>query len=133
VNQRLRQVSRYGVTAGTAALADLGGFVVLDRVGLPVVAAAALSFLLATLVNYGLTARFVFLSPLRLRGYVRFLVAATAGFAVNVSVTLCTLGVFDLPPICAKLAGIGVAFFANFVLNTIFVFPGRPCRPSQRR
>jgi putative flippase GtrA len=119
----VRQLGRYVLTGGTAAVVDLGGFVALVASGLPVPVAAALSFLLANVANYLLTARFVFGAAPTLRRYPLFLAAASAGFAVNVAVTALLPWALGVAPAAAKLAGIGVAFGANFLLNAGLVFP----------
>ncbi|NJO33199.1 MAG: hypothetical protein HC869_08675 [Rhodospirillales bacterium] len=73
-------------------------------------------------MNYVLTARYVFQAPIGLKNYGLFLSGASLGFAINVGVTLYVSSVVGLLAPLAKLAGIGVAFFANFALNSVFVF-----------
>lgn len=131
--ERLGQLIRYGGTAGTAAVVDLAGFAMLERTELNVAPAAALSFLIATVVNYGLTARFVFRSPTSIRGYWRFLAAAAAGFGMNVGITVLAIWYFDMHPVPAKTLGIGLAFFANFLLNLLFVFRPKDADGSGER
>ena len=117
------QILKYGATAGCAAVVDLGLFWVINGFGVKVLVAAALSFLIATVVNYLLSARYVFAAgALSIEGYVRFLAGASVGFLVNVGVTWAAHGVFEVVPILAKAIGIGIAFFANFALNKMFVF-----------
>lgn len=127
---RMGQLVRYGGTAGVAALVDVGGFWALDRAGWPLAAAAAASFLIATVVNYGLSARLVFGARLSLRGYGRFLLAAAVGFMLNVGVTVAAARVLGLPPVAAKVVGVALAFFANFALNAAFVFRRPPSGQS---
>ncbi|MCR9085812.1 MAG: GtrA family protein [Rhodobacteraceae bacterium] len=116
------QLVRYGGTAGIAAIVDIAGFGVFHGLGWPVALAAATSFLLATVVNYTLTARFVFAMPASLPGYLKFLVAALLGFCINVSVTVLLAQAGGMAPVLAKTVGVGIAFFANFALNAFFVF-----------
>jgi putative flippase GtrA len=108
VRGRLGQLIRYG---GTAAVVDLAGFAMLELTELTVAHSAALSFLMATVFNYGLTARFVFRSPANIRGYGRFLAAAAAGFGINVGITVLAIWYFDMHPVTAKTLGIGLALF----------------------
>ncbi|WP_375688670.1 GtrA family protein [Pseudooceanicola sp. LIPI14-2-Ac024] len=122
MKRRLGQLLRYAGTAGVAAVVDLGGFILLEGAGLNVALAAALSFMIATVVNYLLTARFVFGHPASLQGYGAFLAAAGVGFAINVGVTMLAYAALDAEPAMAKAIGIATAFFANFVLNATFVF-----------
>lgn len=132
VSLRVRQLARYFGTAGIAALVDLGGFLAFLEVGLTIVFAATLSFLLATIVNYLLTARFVFGHEANFRGYGRFLLAALTGFALNVGATLLSSAVLGISPALAKVIGIATAFLVNFALNVIFVFPPRGSSSSDR-
>ena len=125
VPRLLRQLARYTLTAGGAAVVDLGGFAALIFLDLPVALSAATSFLAATVVNYFLTARFVFGVSPSLSLYPRFLAAASAGFAFNVGVTMAAHA-FGLSPVLSKLTGIGVAFLANFAMNSAWVFTSRP-------
>mgnify|MGYP005846401131 CR=1 FL=1 len=116
------KLMRYGVTGGLAAIVDLGGFVGLVALGMFLPVAAILSFFVATLVNYGLSARFVFGSGPSIRSYLRFLLFAGFGLIINVASTI--LADFaGLPPALAKLVGIAVAFGINFLFNLVYVFP----------
>ena len=115
------------MTAGAAAVVDIGLFAILNGQGMALIPAAALSFLVATVVNYLLTARHVFAARASLRGYLRFLAAASLGFVVNVGVTAAAGPLLGAPPVLAKIIGVGTAFFANFALNALFVF-----RPDAR-
>lgn len=122
MNHQMSRLFRYGLTAGAAAVVDIGGFALLHRFGLPLVPAAAASFLVATVVNYLLTARHVFHADTSLSGYLRFLSAAGVGFVLNVGVTTAVAQILGVPALLAKVIGVGVAFLANFALNTLFVF-----------
>tara|TARA_R110002020_G_scaffold47754_13_gene136250 strand:+ start:2505 stop:2864 length:360 start_codon:yes stop_codon:yes gene_type:complete len=113
---------RYAGTAGVAAIVDIGGFALLLPSGIPLPAAAALSFLAATVVNYLLTARWVFYAPATMRGYGRFLLAASLGLLLNVGATTLGAHLLGWPAIPSKVVGVGIAFFANFALNAGFVF-----------
>jgi putative flippase GtrA len=122
VRDFVSKLLRYGVTGGIAAVVDAGGFALLVSLKLSIVAAGCLSFCIAALVNYSLTSRFVFNREATLRGLAAFTAAALIGLTVNVGVTL--LGVFamGLPPIAAKVMGIGIAFIVNFLINLRVVF-----------
>lgn len=52
-----------------------------------------------------------------------FLFAALTGLTANVGVTLAGVYFLGLPPLFAKLVGIGTAFLVNFGLNVRIVFP----------
>jgi len=119
---RPRQVATYALTAGMAAVTDVGGFLALLRLGWWIEPAAALSFLLATVVNYLLSARFVFRHPPSARHYLRFLSVATLGFAVNTGITVGAIRLLETPSWLAKVAAIAIAFFVNYTLAVRFVF-----------
>jgi putative flippase GtrA len=116
------QLARYLLTGGAAAVVDLGGFSVLLRLGLPIAAAATLSFCVAALVNYALTARFVFGTGASARGFGLFFAVALVGLAINVGVTVLLSAQSGLLPELAKVGGIAVAFLANFAMNKLIVF-----------
>ncbi len=118
----LTKLVRYGFTGGFAAVVDLGGFAALLSAGLVLPFAASLSFLAATVVNYILSAHFVFVSRMTIRAYLRFLMFASLGFVTNVVITVVAANAIGLNPALAKTAGIVIAFGINFLLNLNFVF-----------
>jgi putative flippase GtrA len=113
---------RYFLTAGTAAIVDIGGFAALCALHLPIAPAAVASFCAATVVNYLLTSRCVFNQTATMRGFGVFFIAAVGGLAVNVSVTLIGSLYLGIAPVLAKIAGVGTAFLVNFWLNLRIVF-----------
>lgn len=122
----IRKLVGYFFTAGTAAIVDVGGFALLCLTPLPIAVSAVTSFCVSTIVNYLLTSRYVFKKAPSLRGYGLFFVAAVGGLIVNVSVTLLGSLYFGMPPVLAKLAGVGTAFLVNFWLNLRIVFRAPP-------
>ncbi len=122
----LGQLFLYGLTAGTAAVVDIGGFALLFRLGAPVAVSATLSFCAAAVVNYTLTTRFVFGSRASARRFGLFMAFALVGLAINVGVTVLLANRFDVLPELAKIGGVGVAFFANFAMNKWIVFRAPP-------
>lgn len=123
---------RYGVTAGIAAVVDAGGFVLLVNAKLSIVVASCLSFCVAALVNYNLTSRFVFDREATVRGFAPFMAAALIGLTVNIGVTLMGVFAVGLPPLAAKLMGIGIAFIVNFLINLRIVFHTRSWSKLER-
>ena len=113
---------RYGMTAGTAAVVDLGLFSILCPIYLPVAAAATFSFVCAAIVNYVLTTIFVFDEKFGAGRFMKFLAFATVGLMFNVCVTILVAGATSAPLPLAKAIGIGTAFLFNFWLNLAFVF-----------
>jgi putative flippase GtrA len=118
----LHKLLRYFLTAGTAAIVDVGGFAMLCLTQIPLAVSAVASFSLATVVNYLLTSRFVFKDAPTLRGYGLFFLAAVGGLIVNVSMTLVGSLYLGLAPVLAKVIGVGIAFLVNFWLNLRVVF-----------
>lgn len=123
---------RYLAVVGTAAVIDLGGFVILARAGLPVPLAAATSFLLAALFNYNAAARFVFRQRSEARRFGMFLLVGMIGLGVNTGITWWA-SASGVPNLGAKLAGIGVAFLVNTALNVTVVFRAMSLFPKRRR
>lgn len=113
---------RYFLTAGIAAIVDVGGFALLCLTPLPVVVSATTSFCIAAVVNYLLSSRLAFQAVPTLHGFGLFLVAAVGGLLVNVSVTLLGTKYLALAPVFAKIAGVGTAFLVNFWINLRVVF-----------
>jgi putative flippase GtrA len=119
------KLMRYAVTGGIAALIDAGGFALLIKMDLNVVPASIFSFCVAALVNYRLTSHFVFNHSATINRFVLFMFAALTGLTINVGITLAGIFFFGLPPLVAKLGGIGIAFLVNFGLNLQIVFRTR--------
>ncbi len=118
---RRQRLFLYTLTGGTAALVDLSGFALFLHLSMPIALAGTISFALALLVNYTLTARLVFQMQPSLRRFPVFALGALAGFCINMGVTL-GLGVAGLAPLPAKGVGIGTAFLFNYAVNTVLVF-----------
>jgi len=113
---------RYVLTGGTAACVDLGGFMVLIWMGMPLIAAAAASFILAAVVNFRLSARYVFRAKGDLRRFGLFFLFAILGLVINAGVTVWCVQMAGFPASIAKVFGIGVAFVFNFSVNAAIVF-----------
>ncbi len=118
---RLRQFSRYLLTGGAAAIVDVGGFALLNSSGTGVAEAAILSFLVALIVNYCLSARFAFGRDVSLGRFLLFAGFAGGGLLINVSVTLGTYAIID-NAVLSKIMGVGIAFLFNFIINAFLVF-----------
>jgi putative flippase GtrA len=116
---------RYFLTSGTAAIADTGGFALLMLTSMAIWLAASLSFICAAVINYLLSAVFAFGHRPTLRGFATFFAGAIIGFAINISVTVLLATRLGVPPIAAKIGGVGTAFTANFLINLLVVFRHR--------
>jgi putative flippase GtrA len=125
-----RRFGGYVLTGGTAAVVDLGLFVVILPFLGSVPVAAGASFSIAAVVNYALTSLLVFRERLTLGRGLRFFASAAVGFAVNVAVTWTCARGLHMPPPLAKLCGIGVAFLLNFALVATVVFRAPRTAPA---
>jgi putative flippase GtrA len=136
VRDLLSKLARYVVTGGLSAVVDAGGFALLLKAGLIVAVAGTLSFCISALGNYWMTSRFVFARRRTAQGFAMFFTAALIGLSVNLGVTLSGVYLAGLPPVVAKIVGIGIAFLVNFALNLLVVFrpsaaaPPRPGTPE---
>ena len=122
----IRRIARYFLVGGAAACVDIGLFwIFAQQLGLPYLRVSAASFIVATLVNYWLSIRFVFVSGARFRRRweVAMVFAVSAvGLAVNQAIlALCVESLrFALLP--AKLVATGVVFFWNYFARRVLVF-----------
>lgn len=115
--------SRYLLVGGSAAVIDLGGFVLLSDAGLDVAAAAAASFAVSAVYNFTFSSLAVFRVAPTWQRFALFMTFALVGLVVNTGITV--LAAYWLPDVLAKVTGIGVAFSANFWLNNTVVFDRR--------
>ena len=122
----LRRIARYFAVGGAAACVDIGLFMLFAQgLGWPYLRVAAGSFVAATLVNYVLSVRFVFVSGARFRkGWemVLVFVVSAVGLVINqmILAACVELGGFNL--LLAKLTATGVVFFWNYLARRFFVF-----------
>ena len=119
------QLSRYLLTGGTAAAVDIGGFALFSAIHVPMILAAASSFLLATVMNFLLTARWVFGAQASLPGYMLFLSGAMLGAFTNITVTTVAITSLHLQRIFAKAIAVAATFVLNFWINALVVFRAR--------
>ncbi len=116
------KLSRYLIAGGFAAIVDAGGFGVLTHFGVVPAAAATISFIIAAVVNYQCSSRFVFHQQVSRSRFLRFLAFAVVGMLINVSITIAMIGMGIAPPILAKVFAIAITFVVNFLLNNYLVF-----------
>ncbi len=117
-----RALLQYLVTGGTAAVVDIQGFALLCSAGVPVPAAAACSFAVATIVNFVLTSRWIFHATPTRRRYLAFLAGACIALILNVALTTVGAIYLGLPSVIAKAAAIAATFLLNFWINLRVVF-----------
>ena len=121
-----RGFARYFVVGGVAACVDVGLFMLFAKVlGLPYLRVAVGTFILATLVNYLLSVRFVFLSGRRFtkRWEIALVYAVSAiGLVLNAAILWLGVELVHLGLLPAKLAATGTVFFWNYLARRLFVF-----------
>jgi putative flippase GtrA len=121
-----KRAARYLLVGAAAACVDVSLFLLLAQAaGVPYLRAAATSFVIATLVNYFLSVRFVFVSGVRFRRrWEVALVFAVSGVGLAVNQLVLAFGVENLalPLLAAKLCATGVVFFWNYGARRLLVF-----------
>jgi putative flippase GtrA len=118
---------RYFFVGGAAAALDFLVFALLTKgVRIDWFWAGVASFVLATLLNYMLSVRFVFQSGARFsrRHHEVALVflVSLIGLAVNQAVLWVCIDNVRIEPLLAKVVGTGVVFFWNYFARRHFVF-----------
>ncbi|MDB5964712.1 MAG: putative rane protein [Polaromonas sp.] len=129
MHRLVQQASGYLVVGGLAAVVDIGLFHLLTRgqegsaLLQGVLVPAVLSFCVAAVVNYLLSALWVYRRQWRsLRRAAMFLLFAVVGLCINAGATWWLAHALPILPTLAKIGGVGVAFIANFLMNTFIVF-----------
>jgi putative flippase GtrA len=121
-----RSIARYFLVGGTCAVVDIGLFMLFARfMGFPYLRVAAATFIVATLLNYFLSVRFVFVSGLRYTPrWELVMVFAVSLVGLGINQVILSLGVdrwgFDL--LVSKLAATGCVFFWNYFARRLIVF-----------
>lgn len=120
-----RAAKRYLLVGGVSAIADWTIFAaLLYGFDLHYIAAATISFILATGLNYYLSVRFVFGAGSRGPRQTMVLVylVSTIGIAINLGVLTIGIDVLELHPLISKLFATGVAVFWNFLARYFYIF-----------
>jgi putative flippase GtrA len=120
------KVVRYFFVGAVAAAVDIGLFALfVHGFGLDYLAVGAVTFVLATSVNYALSVRVVFRSGVRFsrRQEIALVFAVSAlGLALNQLVLFVGVTRFALPPVLAKVMATAAVFFWNYGARAHFVF-----------
>jgi putative flippase GtrA len=121
-----KTIARYFLVGGTCAGVDLAIFLLLaQHFGLPYMRVAAGSFVIATLMNYFLSVRFVFVSGVRFRRRweIAMVFAVSAvGLVLNQLILFACIEVAHLNLLFSKLAATGTVFFWNYFARRAFIF-----------
>ena len=121
-----RRIARYLVVGGVAAIVDISLFMLFAKgLGLPYLRVSAATFVLATIVNYWLSIRLVFVSGARFRR--RWEVAlvfavSTIGLVLNQLILALSVERLGTGLFAAKILATGCVFFWNYFARRVFVF-----------
>jgi putative flippase GtrA len=124
----LLQLGLYFIVGGICFCIDIGCFVALRSLKLPILTASVLSFITATLVNYFLCCGFVFRSGRfsRPEEIVRLFIIALVGLGLNTAAVLLLAKILRLDPTLAKILAVFPVFAWNFLGRRTAVFDGAP-------
>ncbi len=117
---------RYVIVGGVCAVVDVLSFSLLLRAGLPVLSSAVMSFAAATVLNYWLCRRTVFLRGRHIffPQFIRLVIVSLIGLTLNGAVVSVITDRFDVDPVLAKIIAIAVVLAWNFAGRLLFVFRG---------
>jgi len=119
------QLIKYVGVGGTAALVEWTTFALLIKAArVHYLAAATISFVLATAVNYLLSVLFVFVRgrhPAHKELILLYAVSAI-GLFLNLLLMSLFVGVFAMQKMPSKIAATGIIFFWNFGARKMWVF-----------
>jgi putative flippase GtrA len=126
-----KRIARYFLVGGAAALVDIGLFMLFaGYFAMPYLRVAAGSFIVATLVNYLLSVRFVFVSGQRFgkRWEIALVYLVSAiGLGINQAILAVAVEVAATGLLAAKLTATGIVFFWNYFARRLLIFgTGKP-------
>ena len=126
----LAKAGRYFVVGGISACFDIGFFFVFAKLlGLHYLAVATVGFIIAVLINYSLSIRYVFTSGVRFSGAQElalvYLVSGI-GLALHLLVLYAAVDRLALELMLSKLVATGSVFLWNFLARNYFVFRPPP-------
>lgn len=118
-----RQALGYLLVGGLAAVVDIGLFHLLAPHAPGVLLPAMASFMVAAVVNYSLSSVWVYRRQWRSwRRAATFGLFALVGLCINAGATWGLAQSLVIHATLAKIGGVGIAFVANFLMNTFVVF-----------
>jgi len=124
------KVARYFLVGGAAAGVDFALFAIMVK-GLAIgwMPAGVVSFCFATLVNYGLCVRYVFISGVRFRRRQEMLLVflvSGVGLVVNQAALAALIQVAGCDPLLAKIGATSSVFFWNYGVRRYLIFKPLP-------
>ena len=124
----LVQLALYVVVGGICFCIDIGGFIVLRYLGVPILVASAASFTTATLANYLLCCALVFHRGRfsRAEEMLRLFSIAVVGLGLNSAAVWFLAKVLGFDPTLAKILAVIPVFAWNYLGRRWAVFDGTP-------
>jgi putative flippase GtrA len=120
------RAARYFVVGGISACVDIGFFFVFAKLlGFNYLAVATIGFLIAVLVNYFLSVRFVFKSGVRFTRRQEFALVylvSGIGLALHLAVLYAAVDLMAFELMLSKLIATGSVFVWNFLARNYFIF-----------
>jgi putative flippase GtrA len=115
------QLFRYGFVGGVGAVVDAGGlFLLTSGLGLHYLISAAISFTVATVVNYLLSIAWVFRSSGRVRQeFALFTLIGVGGLGLTELILWVTVSQIGLNYMVGKLIALGLVMFWSFFLRRL--------------
>ena len=119
-------IVRYFFVGGAAAAVDIALFILLAQyAGLPWFPVAIFSFVLATMVNYVLSIKFVFDSGVQFgkkQEIILVFFTSGIGLCVNQAFLWVLIEVYETHLLAAKIFATGSVFFWNYSARRLFIF-----------
>lgn len=123
----MMQFILYLFVGGASFLVDIGVFVALFAVGVPVIPASVTSFVAATIANYLLCILLVFERG-RWRRHIEtlcFLTVVLIGLALNTALVWCFVYPLSIHPTAAKIIAVPIVLAWNYLGRRFLVFDHR--------
>jgi putative flippase GtrA len=131
------QLFRYALVGAAGALADAGVLAVLTTIySWPVLVAAAASFLLATVLTYLLSVRWVFRSTGRVSmEFLLFALVGVGGMALNELILWVAIDAVGMVLLAGKLISLAIGVFWSFGMRRLLFtrLAGRSVSATARR
>jgi putative flippase GtrA len=118
------QLFLYLIVGGLSFFVDIGSFIALRAIEVPVIAASVTSFSLATAANYLLSVVLAFERGRFRRSIemLRFLSVVLVGLGFNTLLVWCFVYRFSIHPAAAKIIAVPVVLIWNYLGRRFFVF-----------
>lgn len=120
------RILKYFVVGGIAAIIDLIIFVIFAKFfGFQYLIVGAVGFLIATLVNYGLSIQHVFYSGVRFSKASEVslvILVSSIGLFINQMILFLLIGILNWDMVFAKIMATGSAFFWNYYSRKNYIF-----------